>query len=246
MTGSKKDLQKSARKLNTAARKDRKVAGRSVTGGSKAISVPSQRKIVRRKSGEHRRSEILEVARDLIFDEGFSNFTVREVAGRVGISEAAIYRHFASKEELLLALLDALFVPWREAISRLVDDDLSFDKVLEELCQLHLHHLLNERLNPILFLSEAVNPQNTRLLASMRHNLGFLKNSVAVMVATGKQRGQIRPALDSEAIVSAVLGLMQTSVINWTLQRSSDGLFEAGARNMAELARAVMIQETKR
>ncbi|PKL51157.1 MAG: hypothetical protein CVV42_00940 [Candidatus Riflebacteria bacterium HGW-Riflebacteria-2] len=217
----------------------------SAADKSKTASSPAERKIVRRKSGENRRSEILEIARDLIFNEGFSNFTIREVAGRVGISEAAIYRHYTSKEELLLALLEALFAPWREAISRLVKDELPFGKKLEELCQLHLHHLIDERLNPVLFLSEAVNPQNARLLASMRYNLGFLGDSVAAIVAAGIKKKQVRRTVEPGALVAAILGLMQTSVIRWTLQRSSNGLFEDSARNMAELAKAVMKQEVK-
>ncbi|HMM59897.1 MAG TPA: helix-turn-helix domain-containing protein, partial [Candidatus Rifleibacterium sp.] len=60
-----------------------------------------------RKTGEARQAEIIAVTRDLIFNEGFSNFTVRTVASRIGISEAAIYRHFKSKEDLLLGLLDS-------------------------------------------------------------------------------------------------------------------------------------------
>ena len=233
---------------STAATTQHRTAGNSRPAANKAnaVSLKMERKIVRRKSGEHRRSEILETARDLIFNEGFSNFTIREVAGRVGISEAAIYRHFASKEELLLALLESMFTPWREAISQLVKDELPFARKLEELCQLHLHHLLNERLNPVLFLSEAVNPQNERVLATMRYNLGFLADSVAAIVTAAKKHRQISQGISSDALVAMVLGLMQTSVIRWTLQGSSDGLLEDSARNMVELARTVMIQEVKR
>jgi len=203
----------------------------------------AQRKIVRRKSGAQRCEQILEVARDLIFAEGFSNFTIREVASRVGISEAAIYRHFKSKEELMLALLEALFAPWREAIDKLVAEKLSFARKLEELFHLHLHHLLNERLNPVLFFSEAINPQNQKLLAVMRQNLSYLGQAVAAMVVSALQKKQIRPDVHADALVAAVLGLLQTSVIRWTLQRSTDGLLEDGARNIAELARIVSNNE---
>jgi len=204
-----------------------------------------ERIIVRRKSGVQRRGQILEVARDLIFNEGFSNFTIREVAGRVGISEAAIYRHFVSKEELMLALLEAMFTPWREAIGRLVEEKLTFSEKLEELFHLHLHHLLNERLNPVLFFSEAINPQNQRLLEVMRHNLSFLGQSVAVMVRHGLKKKQIRADVQPEVLVASILGLLQTSVIRWTLQRSTDGLLEDGARNMNGLARIVCVKEAE-
>lgn len=214
-------------------------------GESGKAPATNDRKIVRRKTGVQRCSQILEVSRDLIFNEGFSNFTIREVAGRIGISEAAIYRHFASKEELMLALLEALFIPWREAITRLNKEKFAFGKKLEELLQLHLHHLLDERLNPVLFLSEAVNPQNKRLLEVMRYNIGFLQQSIISMVKVGQKKGQVKADLLPDAIAATVLGLLQTSVIRWTLQRSSEGLLEDGARNMAEFIKAVSAVEVK-
>lgn len=224
----------------------KKMPGRNTPGSSK-MSVPKkladEKKIVRRKNGTQRRSQILETVRDLIFTEGFSNFTIREVASRVGISEAAIYRHFVSKEEMMLALLEGMFAPWRDAIGRLAAEKMIFGKKLEELCQLHLHHLLNERLNPVLFFSEAINPQNQRLLALMRCNLGFLRENVTLMVTTGQSDGEVRGSLPADAIAAAVIGLLQTSVIRWTLQRSADGLFADGARNMAELTRIVATSE---
>lgn len=219
---------------------------RVATSLQQDASLEGERKIVRRKSGEQRRGQILETARDLIFTEGFSNFTIRVVASRVGISEAAIYRHFASKEELMLALLEALFAPWREAIGKLVAEKLPFAKKLEELFHLHLHHLLNERLNPVLFFSEAINPLNQRLLADMRKNLSYLAQAVASIVKTGQKMKQVRVDVQPEALEAAVLGLLQTTVIRWTLQRSTNGLLEDGASNIAELARIVSYSEAER
>lgn len=229
----------------------KKIAGNNATGSSKKV-VPTElpatdeKKIVRRKNGVQRRSQILEAVRDLIFTEGFSNFTIREVASRVGISEAAIYRHFISKEEMMLALLEGMFAPWREAIGRLTAEKMSFGKKLEELCQLHLHHLLDERLNPVLFFSEAINPQNQRLLELMRRNIGFLRENVILIVAAGQVNCEVKGSLPADAVAAAIIGLLQTSVIRWTLQRSADGLLEDGARNMAELARIVATSEASK
>lgn len=228
-------------------RPDAVLTGHSDKGATAKKSRPAgAKRIVRRRSSKERQMQILEIARDLIFNEGFSTFTIREVAGRVGISEAAIYRHFANKEELMLALLESLFAPWREAIARLVAEDLHFSNKLEELCRLHLHHLLDERLNPVLFLSEAVNPQHQRLLANMRANLGFLRQSVAEIVVAGVKKRQVRNDIEPEAVTAAVLGMLQNAVIKWTLQRRSDALVEEGARNMSELARALQANEVNK
>lgn len=50
------------------------------------------------------RDDILQAALRLIEEKGAGALTMREVAGTLGYSATAIYQHFASKEELLLAL----------------------------------------------------------------------------------------------------------------------------------------------
>lgn len=60
----------------------------------------------RRLPAGQRRQEILAVARRLFAERGYDATTTREVAAAAGVSDALIYRHFASKDALLRALID--------------------------------------------------------------------------------------------------------------------------------------------
>jgi AcrR family transcriptional regulator len=51
------------------------------------------------------RARVLEAARDLFLGRGFVRVTADEIAGRVGISKATLYKEFASKEEILRAVV---------------------------------------------------------------------------------------------------------------------------------------------
>jgi AcrR family transcriptional regulator len=48
---------------------------------------------------------------------GFSGTTTREIAARVGITEAALYRHFEGKEALYAAIIDRKMAALREFLS---------------------------------------------------------------------------------------------------------------------------------
>ncbi len=185
-----------------------------------------------RKSGEMRRGEIIATTREIIFNEGFSNFTIRSVAGRIGISEAAIYRHFANKEELMLGLLDSLFVPWRDALDELVEEDIAPSLKLQKLVRLHLHHLVDRQLNPVLFFSEAIRPENTRLLEKLNCNLQYLYQTVQKILEQGVEQKIFKPGIDAAASTSCVLGILQTTVIRWTLNRESSGFVEHATQLM--------------
>jgi AcrR family transcriptional regulator len=59
-----------------------------------------------RMAGEERRLQILAVAVSLFSERGFRGTTTREIANAAGVSEAMVFRHFATKEELYAAILD--------------------------------------------------------------------------------------------------------------------------------------------
>ncbi len=57
-------------------------------------------------AGEERRLQILKVAMRLFSQRGFRGTTTKEIAQSAGVSEAMVFRHFATKEELYSAILD--------------------------------------------------------------------------------------------------------------------------------------------
>jgi len=65
------------------------------------------------------REKILDVALDLFTDQGFDGTSMREIAERLNISKPAIYYHFASKEEILMALHMRLHEFGKAALARL-------------------------------------------------------------------------------------------------------------------------------
>jgi AcrR family transcriptional regulator len=71
------------------------------------------------QAGASTREKILDVALDLFTDQGFDGTSMREIAERLGISKPAIYYHFASKEEILMALHMRLHEFGKVALARL-------------------------------------------------------------------------------------------------------------------------------
>jgi AcrR family transcriptional regulator len=60
-----------------------------------------------RLTGEERRRVIVEAAVALFSQKGFRGTTTKEIAEAAGCSEATIFKHFATKDELYSAILEA-------------------------------------------------------------------------------------------------------------------------------------------
>lgn len=59
-----------------------------------------------RSRSEQQAFALLEAARDLIAEHGSPQFTVRQVLERSGLAAKTFYRHFGSKDDLLLAVME--------------------------------------------------------------------------------------------------------------------------------------------
>src|SRR5919206_4747957 len=59
-----------------------------------------------RMAAEERRLQIVRVAMRLFSERGFRGTTTKEIAQAAGVSEAIIFRHFATKEDLYSAIID--------------------------------------------------------------------------------------------------------------------------------------------
>lgn len=55
------------------------------------------------------RDRILSVARDLFAEQGFAGTSVRDIAAALGVTKAALYYHFTSKDEILDAMMTPTF-----------------------------------------------------------------------------------------------------------------------------------------
>ena len=96
------------------------------------------------QAGASTRERILDVALDLFTDQGFDGTSMREIAERLQLSKPAIYYHFASKEEILMALHMRLHEFGKAAIARLTGQAVTL-KVWGDLLDDLLDQVLAQR-----------------------------------------------------------------------------------------------------
>ena len=117
-----------------------------------------------------RQEEILEQARRLLRDGGLAGLTMKKIAERVGFTEPALYRHFSSKQELLLALMGCLdrdlVEPARRTARR---GDLPPEQRLRRILDDHFRLIREHDSLPFLLLSEASASGEPEFLDKMRN-----------------------------------------------------------------------------
>jgi len=85
------------------------------------------------------RQRILDIAVDLFIEQGYAGTSVRDISERLGMTKGSLYYHFASKEEVL----NALVAPLLEDLDQFVLDAAAAGKIDRDLLE-RLVNLLDE------------------------------------------------------------------------------------------------------
>lgn len=86
-----------------------------------------------------RRQAILNVAAELFSEQGYDRTSVRDIAARAGLLAGSVYHHFASKDELYLAVHREGFRRLLEAVEAAVAEEGDPWEGLRRACEVHVH-----------------------------------------------------------------------------------------------------------
>ena len=160
----------------------------------------------RRLPAEKRRRLIIESARDVFASQGYARVGTADLARAAGISEPALYRHFAGKKELFLETIRStrprLLNIWEE-ISIDYEDPI---ETLRAIGAYYYDHLESHAANMKLqwrALSEADDPE---IRDALRENFEGFVSFLTDTLEEGKARGIVKADLDSRMVAWQILG----------------------------------------
>ena len=165
-----------------------------------------------RLSAGERREQLIQVAVDLFSRKGFNGTTTREIAAAAGVTEAIIFRHFETKEQLYTAIIDQkvnspITAEWiadlRTAMNR--DDD---EAVIRQLIRaIILTHKTDPKFERLMLY--AALEGNEIALLYMRQMTGAIVDEFRNYFARRQDQGCLYP-LGPEAALIAIVGMARS------------------------------------
>jgi AcrR family transcriptional regulator len=112
------------------------------------------------------RERILDVALELFTKQGFDGTSLREIAEKLGVTKAALYYHFASKDDILMALHMRLHDFGKDALGEMAEEPVTLQRWSELLAEM-VEQMLAQR---NLFLMHERNQAALEKLHSKAHD----------------------------------------------------------------------------
>lgn len=117
------------------------------------MAAPPTRPALRRRY-DAKRDGVVEAAAALFAQRGYHATRMQDVTAATGLTAGGLYHYFGSKEQLLIAICDALMEPLLSKVEGLGIDELEAEPALRALVGAWVAHVAAHREHMIVFLQE--------------------------------------------------------------------------------------------
>lgn len=182
---------------------------------------------MKRENTEVRQQQIIAAARVLIFKYGSEHLTVKRIAAEVGISEAAIYRHFKSKKSILAFLLSHTEEVLLADISpeQAGTEPVTLDTI-EKIIRNHFSAIDLRKGISFQVIAEIISLGDRRLNKQAAQTIDKYIDRLKELLTEGVRHGSVRADIDIEAAAALLFGLIQGLVNIWSLSNGSFKLID--------------------
>jgi AcrR family transcriptional regulator len=149
----------------------------------------------------------------IVEHSGLDKLSIQDIAARVGIVPAAIYRHFKGREEIVAALIEHIDKRLKYNLDQMNTVTGTSIAKLKILFELHVSLLKEEAATPRVLYFLLSSDRNPELKASMLSAVGFYVQQVKKLLLLGQERGEISPDIDATAAAMMFLGMVQPLAI---------------------------------
>jgi len=169
-----------------------------------------------------RQEQIKKAVLEIIATEGFYKLSTRHLAEWVGISEGALFRHFRSKKDILLSIMEDVHTRLLVKLRDISLSTISPDERLFQFMCTHVTYLLKNKGIIFLLFSEAAHMNDADLKKHMHDILIQQKQYVSKIIQDGIVSGLWDPELNAENVAMLYLGVPLT--LNIELVLNPDGV----------------------
>lgn len=166
-----------------------------------------------------RQKEIIETAIKLIDEGGIQHLTMKQIAGRLGITEPAIYRHFASKSDILLSMLEQFKFRSKGHLTKARSADVSNLKKVETIFLEHAGQFSERPHMTAVVFSEEAFQDDQRLADIIFSVMNAAHEGLVEIIAAAQQTQEIRGDIPAEHFAIMILGALRLLVKRWRLSK---------------------------
>lgn len=154
---------------------------------------------------------------EVISECGLQGLTTREVAKRQGISESTIFKHYRTKNELMLAVLEHFSQFDQAIIESMKDKDFRPIEAITYFVDSYVTYYENyPEITAIILAYEGLmrDPDLIDMVKSIFNNR---LSNIRLLIDEAKRYGEFEVEVDSESLTDVIIGLERVIILKWRI-----------------------------
>lgn len=170
---------------------------------------------------ETRKAQIVKTAMDIIAEDGSGNLVMLEIAKRIGVTDAALYKHFKTKNDMLIFMLEKIEGLMIKNLIEHANKYSNPKKKLRSILSYQLHFIQKNRSIPRILFSESMQFKDLGVRTKVRSIIVKYKNYVEELLRLTDLSNKNKSKINYDAVATIFIGMIQCTVVSWTLSNYS-------------------------
>ena len=186
-----------------------------------------------------RQQQIIEESIKIIDDKGIQGLTIKNLSKAIGISEPGIYRHFGSKTEILLTILDSL----KEMANMLSGIMETYEGTAVEKIGFMFSKMLDlfsetPSMVSVIF-SEEIFKNEEVLKIRIVEIVNLHAHTIEAVISQGQIEDNVRNDIDEKSLALLAMGTLRLIVKKWDLNNHNFNLKNEGGKMIEVLSKVL-------
>lgn len=180
----------------------------------------------KRLSGEERQEAIVLAAIKLAEDKDVGSVTTQDMADAMQLTQGAIFRHFASKDEIWLAVMEWIRDRLLTVLGKAAAEAEGPLDAVRRMFLAHIAFVGKHPAIPRILFSELQHSKHGKLRQLIQQLVSGYEQRIAGLLEQAKQQGQVRTDLDCQMAAVLYIGMIQGLVMQATIYGSKRAMLQ--------------------
>lgn len=180
-----------------------------------------------------RQHEIITAAGKILTESGIHGLTIKNLAKEMKFSESAVYRHFSSKEEIIIGMLNYLAGNMDERFRSAISEEDSVEDQFKGLFENQFNFFKKHPHFAVAVFSDGLLEESQKINKAISGIMQVKMKYLMPVVLQGQQEGVFTNAITTEDLMHVVMGSLRLLMYKWRVSNFEFDILRYGS-NMIE------------
>jgi AcrR family transcriptional regulator len=191
------------------------------------------------KTISDRQFEIIQAAGKLLSSSGVSGLTIKNLAKEMGFAESAVYRHFDSKEAIIVSMLNYLAENMDDRLTQIASLQKDPKEKLEAIFKNQFDFFSKNPHFVVAVFSDGLMEASQKINAAIMRIMQVKMKHLMPVIMEGQQQGHFSNAIPTEELIHIIMASFRLQMFKWRIANFQFDISERGNYLMSNILKII-------